>query len=189
MREDIQEVNQIHKESVTDDYLNGNEITGKVANSKKAINPMIVAENLVNVQVEYVGVTQPTHNNVTQDQKKIPREEACEISKTQIRHHTENTPTWKRLVRQADSPMRVIITIPNYSGSKRGQLEGDRDDEEEERKKKGRMETKAMNNFVKQWRLRCSLTENNENPKLELLGAWEPTCNRCPLSPCERKSS
>lgn len=70
MREDIQEVNQIHKESVTDDYLNGNEITGKVANSKKAINPMIVAENLVNVQVEYVGVTQPTHNNVTQDQKK-----------------------------------------------------------------------------------------------------------------------
>ncbi|XP_075645825.1 uncharacterized protein LOC142616994 [Castanea sativa] len=132
MREDFQEVNQIHKESITVDYLNGSEVARKEVNSAKAITPMIVAENLVNVQVEYVGVTQPVCNNVPQDQEKKPRE----ITKTQTKHHTENTPTWKRLVRQTNSPMRVITAIPNNSGSKRGQPEGDRDDEEEERKKR-----------------------------------------------------
>ena len=41
-----------------------------------------------------------------------------------------------------------------------------------------------------QWRrLRISLAERNDSHKLELLGAWEPTCNQCPLSPGEGKSS
>ena len=136
MREDFQEVNQIHKESIKDEYLNGKEVMGKEVNSAKEINPMIVVENLVNVHVEYVGETQPACNNVPQDQKKIAREEAREITKTQTRDHTENMPKWKRLVRQTDSPMRVTNTSPNKSGSKRGQPERDRDDEEEERKKK-----------------------------------------------------
>lgn len=99
MREDFQEVNQAHKESVTDGYLNGSEVTGKEIISTKAITPMIVAENLVNVQVEYVGVSQPTLNNAPQDQKKMSCEEAREITKTQNCQHTENKLTWKRLVR------------------------------------------------------------------------------------------
>ena len=46
-----------------------------------------------------------------------------------------------------------------------------------------------MNNFIQWWRLRCSPVENNEHPKLELLGSWKLTSGGCPLSPCEGKSS
>ena len=142
MWEDFQEVNHAHKESVTDGYLNGSEVTGKEVISTEAITPMIVAGNLVNVQVEYVGVSQPTLNNAPQDQKKIPHEEAREITKTQTIHHTENTPTWKRLVHQTDSPMRVSNTISNNSGSKRGQPGIEM--MKKRRGKKGRTEMKAM---------------------------------------------
>ena len=43
--------------------------------------------------------------------------------------------------------------------------------------------------FVQRRRLRISPIERNESHKLELSGAWEPTCNRCPLSLGEGKSS
>lgn len=122
--------------------MNGSEVTGKEVISTEAITPMIVAGNLVNVQVEYVGVSQPTLNNAPQDQKKIPHEEAREITKTQTIHHTENTPTWKRLVHQTDSPMRVSNTISNNSGSKRGQPGIEM--MKKRRGKKGRTEMKAM---------------------------------------------
>lgn len=44
MREDFQEVNQIHKESIEAEYLNVKEVMGKEVNSTKEINPMIVAK-------------------------------------------------------------------------------------------------------------------------------------------------
>ena len=167
--------------------MNGSEVTGKEVISTEAITPMIVAGNLVNVQVEYVGVSQPTLNNAPQDQKKIPHEEAREITKTQTIHHTENTPTWKRLVHQTDSPMRVSNTISNNSGSKRGQPGIEM--MKKRRGKKRKNGDESHDNFVKRWRLRCSPVEINENPKLELPGTWEPTCSGCPLSHCEGKNS
>ena len=43
--------------------------------------------------------------------------------------------------------------------------------------------------FVQRQRLRISPAKRNESYKLELSGAWEPTCSRCPLSLGEGKSS
>ena len=37
--------------------------------------------------------------------------------------------------------------------------------------------------------MKDSPVRSNENPQLELLGAWEPMCSRCGLSPYEGKSS
>ena len=52
------------------------------------------------------------------------------------RDHTENTPKWKRLVHQMDSPMKVTNTAPNNLGAKRGQPKREQDDEAKERKKR-----------------------------------------------------
>ena len=43
--------------------------------------------------------------------------------------------------------------------------------------------------FVQWWRLQISTVEHKESHKLELSGAWEPTCSQCPLSLGEAKSS
>ena len=43
--------------------------------------------------------------------------------------------------------------------------------------------------IVQRWRLQISPTKRNESHKLELSGAWELTCSRCPLSLGEGKSS
>ena len=57
------------------------------------------------------------------------------------------------------------------------------------------MERKArawetLNKFtiLQWWRLRDSPAGSNENPKLELPGAWEPTSSGCSLSSCEADS-
>ena len=42
---------------------------------------------------------------------------------------------------------------------------------------------------IQRRRLMLSLAESNNRVKLELLGAWEPTCSECPLSLGERTSS
>ena len=46
-----------------------------------------------------------------------------------------------------------------------------------------------ISSYCQRRRLRISPAYTNESFKLELLGAWEPTCSRCPLSSCEGKIS
>ena len=56
-------------------------------------------------------------------------------------------------------------------------------------RKAGAWETLNKFTILQRWRLLDSPVGSNENPKLELPGAWEPTSSGCSLSPCEGKSS
>ena len=88
------------------------DVTDKELISTAAINPMIEAEDLVNVNVQYVEVMKPTLNHATVDQNKISRVGAREVNKTQENRPTENTTKWMRI-----EPHKLCVARNLYMGA------------------------------------------------------------------------
>ena len=132
---EITEKNQTLKESIKAVASKSGEVTDKELNSSKAINPMIAADELVNVHVQYVEVIKPTPIHATVDQNLIPRAAACEIIKTQETRPTENTAKWKRIECHNDHPRSITNIGSHQTGVKRAQPEDGRQVENEDRKR------------------------------------------------------
>ena len=111
------------------------DVTDKELISTAAINPMIEAEDLVNVNVQYVEVMQPTLNHATVDQNKISGVGAREVNKTQENRPTENTAKWKRIERHNDHSRSITNIGSHQMGVKRAQPEDGRQVENEDRKR------------------------------------------------------
>ena len=134
MGTEITEKNQTLKESIKAVASKSGEVMDKELTSSEVINPMIAADELVNVHVQYVEVIKPTPNHATVDQNLIPCAVACEIIKTQETRPTENTAKWKRIERHNDHPMSITNIGSHQMGVKRGQLEDGCQGENEDRK-------------------------------------------------------
>ena len=130
----ITEKNQTLKESIKAVASKSGEVTDKELTSSEVINPMIAADELVNVYVQYVEVIKPTPNHATVDQNLIPCAVACEIIKTQETTPTENTAKWKRIERHNDHPMGITNISSHQTGVKRAQPEDGCQGENEDRK-------------------------------------------------------
>ena len=111
------------------------EVTDKELNSSEAINPMIAADELVNVHVQYIEVIKPTPIHATVDQNLIPCAAAREIIKTQETRPTESTTKWKRIECHNDHPRSITNIGSHQTGVKRAQPEDGCQVENEDRKR------------------------------------------------------
>nr|POE90989.1 hypothetical protein CFP56_05362 [Quercus suber] len=134
MGTEITENNQTLKESIKAVASKSSEVTDKELIPSEAINPMIAADELVNVYVQYVEVIKPTPNHAAIDQNLIPHAAAREIIKTQEIRPTKNTAKWKRIERHNDHPMSTTNIGSHQTWVKRAQPEDGHQGENEDRK-------------------------------------------------------
>lgn len=134
MGTEITENNQTLKESIKAVASKLGEVTDKELTPLEAINPMIAADELVNVHVQYVEVIKPTPNHVAVDQNLIPHAAARKIIKTQEIRPTKNTAKWKRIEYHNDHSMSITNIGLHQMGVKRAQPEDGRQGENKDRK-------------------------------------------------------